>query len=419
MSEIITSADAAYALELIKTICAQAGPGVPGSSQERQRAEIIKKELASHLGSENVQVEEFDLAPEAFLSSQLISTLFMLLAALLNRFGGQIPRFPPWAAASCALILSAGAILIFILEFIFGFELLDPMFKKGKSINVVGSLRRPGTKAVNRLLILSGHHDSAYEFTWLRFTGYGFFFLNVTWMLALAVVLGMNMIQLAGLSIGSAGLVRTGTLGWLLAAYPIVPSILYAAFFTRGRKNGGSVPGAADNLSACGLVAAMCRFLAQNPDYIPADTEIRFITFGSEEAGARGSRRYVARHLDELKRLDARQLNFETIAHPEVAILTSEANGTVSNAPELVKSVSAAAQRAGVPYAVKAATLGTGSDAAPFSRAGLKATTLIGFTIRQMVAFYHQERDTPEVLAEEPLFNVLKLALEWIRSGGE
>ena len=93
----------------------------------------------------------------------------------------------------------------------------------------------------------------------------------------------------------------------------------------------------------------------------------------------RGSRRYVQRHLDELKRLDVRLLNYETIAHPEIAILTSETNGTVKNSPEMVKSVVAAAQRAGVPYKVQPATLGTANDAGPFSRAGLKATTLLGF----------------------------------------
>jgi len=91
----------------------------------------------------------------------------------------------------------------------------------------------------------------------------------------------------------------------------------------------------------------------------------------------------------------------------------------VKNAPEMVKSVVAAAERAGVPYRVQPATLGTGSDAGPFSRAGLKATTLIGFRMPQMVRFYHQKWDTPEVLTLEPLLNVLKLTFEWVRNGGE
>ena len=180
------------------------------------------------------------------------------------------------------------------------------------------------------------------------------------------------------------------------------------------------MPGAADNLSASALAVTMCRFLVKNPSYIPDNTEIRFISFGSEEAGLRGSRRYVARHLEELKRLDARLLNFETVAHPEIGILTTDVNG-VKNAPEMVKSVAAAAERAGVPFKVKPyPTGGGGSDAGSFSQAGLKATTLLPFKVpQQIVAFYHQKWDRPEVLTLEPLLNVLKLTLERVCNGGE
>jgi hypothetical protein len=307
---------------------------------------------------------------------------------------------------------------MYIFEGFFGFELTDPLFKKKQSINVVGTLRKPGTRDVRRLLILSGHHDSAAENTWLRFLGYGFYFLAATWFLGFITMLVMSTIQLAGLIAGNADIVRFGTLGWALLVYPIAPSILFALFLSRGWRNGGIVPGAADNLSGSALAVAMCRFLVKNPAYIPDDTEIRFVSFGSEEAGCRGSRRYVARHLNELKRLDARLLNYETIAHPEPFILTSETNGTVKNSPEMVKAVVAAAERAGVPYKAQSATFGAASDAGPFSRAGLKATTLVGFRMKQQVAFYHQEWDTPEVLTLEPLLNVLKLTLEWVRHGG-
>jgi aminopeptidase YwaD len=163
----------------------------------------------------------------------------------------------------------------------------------------------------------------------------------------------------------------------------------------------------------------MCRFLVNNPSFIPADTEIRFISFGAEEAGLRGSRRYVERHLDELKRLDTYVLNIETIAHPVINIMTAEASGSVKVSPEYITSLAAAAQRAGVLYKLTSPWLGAGSDAAPFSQAGLKATTLLPFLMpQQMIAFYHQKWDCPEILTPEPLLNVLKLALEWVCSGG-
>jgi hypothetical protein len=333
---------------------------------------------------------------------------------------GRFTGVSPWLTATAALTFSIIAPLPFVFVFVLNYELLDPFFKKRQSVNVIGTLRKPGTKNVKRLLILSGHHDSAPENTWLGFLGYGFIIASATWVIGFITMLAMSIIQMTGIITGNAGIIRIGTLGWVMLAYPIVPAIIFGMFFNRGRKNGGTVPGAADNLSASALTVALCRFLVNNPSYIPADTEIRFISFGSEEAGLRGSRRYVELHLDELKRLDTRLLNFETIAHPEITILNSDVNGTVKNSPEMVKSVVAAAERARVPYEVKSSFIGGGSDAGPFSQAGLKAATLLPFKMpQQMVAFYHQKRDRPEILTIEPLLNVLKLAFEWVRCGGE
>lgn len=416
---MITVDDARYAFDIVKAICTEVGPGLPGTSQERVRAAMIEKELTSHLGAGNVSVEEFTFAPGAFVRGSPIIALSMLIAALLNLSVSRLAGVWPWLAAIAALALSIISPLLFLLEFFFSFELTDRFFKKARSVNVIGALRKPGAMRVRRLLILSGHHDSAPENTWLRFLKYGFLIFSATWFIGFIVMLVMSLIQITGLITSSADLVHAGTLGWVLLAYPVAPSIVYALFLSRGWKGGGTVPGAADNLSACAVAVAMCRFLVKNPSYVPDDAEIRFVSFGSEEAGCRGSRRYVARHLDELRRLDVRQLNYETIAHPETVILTSETNGTVKVSPEMVNGVVAAAERAGVPYKVQPATLGTGGDAGPFSRAGLKATTLVGFGMREMVAFYHQKWDTPEVLTMEPLLNVLKLTLEWVRNGGE
>lgn len=421
MPETITDEDAQYAYELVERICTQVGPGLPGSSQERERATIIGREMGVYLGAENVVVEEFSLAPGAFLGSLPISGLLLLAAFLTNIAVGRFSGVSSWVTAVSALALSILAILPFLFEYILYVEFIDPIFKKKQSENVIGRLRKPGTEKVNRLLILSGHHDSALENTWIRFLGYGFCVTLPTIILGLFVMLVMNTIQLVGVILGDAGIVRAGTGGWILFAFPIMPAAIFAVFFNMGRKNGGTVPGAADNLSASALAVAMCRFLVKNPAYIPDDTEIRFVSFGSEEAGVRGSRRYVERHLNELKQLDTRMLNYETVTHPEIAILTSDVNGRVRNSLQAVNSVTAAAERSGVPYKVQPYTFGTGaSDAGPFTQAGLKATTLLPFKMpQQIVAFYHQKYDTPEVLSLEPLRNVLKLTLEWVRNGGE
>jgi len=420
MDRTITHEDAQYAYDIVKRICSKVGPGIPGSCQERERAAIIARELEAHLGAGSVVYEEFTFAPGAFLGWIPATALLTLVAALLNISVGRIPGLSPLVTSIAALVLTLILILPIIFEFGLYYEFVDPLFRKKQSVNVIGTLRKPGTESVKRLLILSGHHDSALENTWLRFLGRGFFFVPATLIVGPITMLAMSIMQLAGVVAGNADVIRIGTLGWVLLAYPILPFVIFSAFFNMGRRGGGTVPGAADNLAASALAVTMCRFLVQNPSYIPDETEIRFISFGSEEAGLRGSRRYVERHREELRRLDVRLLNFETVAHPEIIILTSDVNGTVEHSPEMVRSVAAAAERARVPYVVKPGLVGTGgSDAASFSQAGLKATTLMPFKMpQQMLAFYHQKWDTPEVLTMEPLLNVLKLSLEWIRNGG-
>ncbi len=418
MTETITSDDAKYALDFVKKICDEVGPGLPGSPQEKERAAAIEKELKLHLGEGNVVIEEFAVAPNAFIGSVNIEAFFIIVAVLLNITVGRFSGILPWVIAISALVFSTIPLLLFVFEFYFSFELIDSFFGKKQSVNVIGSLRRPGTTDVKRLLILSGHHDSAWENNWLRLPRYGFFIATATVFAGLITMPVMAIVQLTGVVTGNVGITEIGTLSWVLLAYPIVPFIILSLFYNTERKNGGTVPGAADNLSACAIVVAMCRFLVKNPSCIPAETEVRFVTFGSEEAGLRGSRRYVKRHLEELRRLDARLLNLEIVVHPEIGILTSEINGTVKNSIKMVREVVDAANRAGVPYRLRPAFLGVVSDAGPFSRAGIKATTLNSFKVpEQMLAFYHQKKDKPEVLSFEPLLNVLKLSLEWIQGG--
>jgi hypothetical protein len=382
---------------------------------------MIKKEMESFLSSGNVSVEEFTAAPMAFLGSMPVIAFLMLCEVFLNITQGNVLRIPNWAAAAAALVLSILSLLIFIFEYILYYEFTDPFFRKKQSVNVIGTLCRPGTGDVKQLLIISGHHDSALEFTWLRLLKYGFYITIPTILIGIITMLVMSLLQLTTVITDTTGIRNTGMLGTGMLIYPVIPSVILSMFFTHGWKNGGVVPGAADNLSASALILALCRFFTKNPDCIPKDTEIRFISFGSEEAGLRGSKRYVKRHLDELIRMDARLLNLETVAYPEITILTSELNGIVKNSPKMIKSLTSAALRAGVPYRTKPFPIGGGaSDACSFSRAGIKAAALLPFKVpQQMTAFYHQKWDTPKNLTMEPLSNVLKLVHEWVLSSGK
>ncbi len=194
MPEMITERDAQYALDLVKEICTQVGPGLPGSPQERERAGIVQRELEAHLGPGNTEVEEFTLAPGAFLGVYPTSALLTLTAVALNMAAGRLAGASVWISAGAALALAIVAPLLLFFEYVRYEELVDRFFRQKRSINVIGTLRRPGTKNVKRLLILSGHHDSAPENTWIRFLGYGFYITVPTIFVALAAMLVMSII---------------------------------------------------------------------------------------------------------------------------------------------------------------------------------------------------------------------------------
>lgn len=420
MTAAISADDVQYALDLVRRICDEIGPGLPGTPQERARAEIIRQELEAHLGVENVSMEEFAFAPEAFLGSQAVTAVLLSLAAVLFVISGRVSGVPALLTAAAAVLLSFSALAVFIFQFLLAKEWLDPLFRKGVSLNVIGSLRRPGTREVKRLLILSGHHDSAWENNWLRWLGKWFMALSAVFMLGLLGMPLISVFQLFERLNGMAIIAQTGAPDCLIPALLVGPAVIFTLFFQRRGQGGGLVPGAVDNLSACAVTAAMARFLARHPDLIPADTEIRFITFGSEEAGLRGSKRYARRHLDELRRLNARLLNYEMIAHPLVSILSTDQNGFAKTSPAMVESLVKAAGQSGVPYKVQQSGLGTATDAASFLQAGLQAATLIPFKMpEQLAEFYHQCTDTPDKLNPEAMMNVLKVTAEWLEGSVE
>ncbi len=122
-------------------------------------------------------MEEFTLAPGTLLNTYP-GVACMLVAILLNIFGGRIGWISPWIPALLAFLFSLFMPVSFIVEFLLGREVLDWLFPKKTSINVIGRLRHPGSSAIKRQLIISGHHDSAPENTWLRFIGFGFFIFS-------------------------------------------------------------------------------------------------------------------------------------------------------------------------------------------------------------------------------------------------
>lgn len=414
---------------IIQKIIDECGPRMPCSPQEAKGAEIIKKELEETC--DEVQIEPFKCHPRAALGwiriiILLVITsfcLFFLIQLLLELF---------WAYFLSLLssILMFLAILIAWEEFFSYKEFIDPLFKEKDSQNVIGKIKPSGE--IDKIIIFSGHHDSALQFNLLKylkhgyviviFLGLGTFFL---WFLG-SLIFGIITIFAFLLNFTLIYDFFLNFAIWLLIIGAI-PMLFLFFFVTPGNK-ANKVPGAVDNLSAIAIILGVGRYLKNHMELIPANTEIRLISFGCEEAFLRGAYRYVEAHLEELKNYDAECVNLDAIQSIDyIAFSDKEPTTRTIHSEEVVQKLIKAAELVGVK--IKVASLGGGSflekivgligggtDATAFSKSNIKASSITALNLLKIVSFYHQETDTPDKIEKGALENTLKICIGYLLS---
>jgi hypothetical protein len=412
---------------MVQKIIDECGPRMPCSPQEAKAAEIIKKELEQTC--DEVNIETFTCHPRAALGWIKIA-----LVLVLSSFGLflliQIFLYSNWMFIFSILtaFLAFLAVLIAWEEFFSYKEFIDPLFKKKKSQNVIGKIKPNGE--IKKILIFSGHHDSALQFNLLRYLKYGYAIINFIG-LGIMFLWCISSILFVILSIFTFAINLTLLYGtffniaiWLLiiGAIPVISLF----FFVTPGKRANKVPGAVDNLSAVAIILGLGRYLKDHNELIPKHTEVRLISFGSEEAFLRGAFRYVEAHLEELKNNDAECINFDAIQSSDYLTLSDKEPTTRTiHSDEVVKKLMKAAETVSVD--VKIAGLGGGSfienivgligggtDAAAFSKSNVKASTVTGLNLLKMVQFYHQETDTPDQIEKGVLENALKICIGYL-----
>ena len=95
--------------------------------------------------------EDFYCRPGAYRAMFHWPILFYILA---------LPFFFFYPVIS--LILASFVIIILVGNEIYNLEIIDPLFKKQKSTNVIAKIKP--SKEMKNIIILSGHHDSNWEF---------------------------------------------------------------------------------------------------------------------------------------------------------------------------------------------------------------------------------------------------------------
>ncbi len=412
MTSPVEKADLEYACEFIKRVCVEIGPGSPCSAKERARAAVVKTEMEKV--TDEVREEPFVCAPGAFLQWFRFASALGVLSAVCFHLG--LLPFAPLFFTSLGLGITVFIFLILIFEFILGWEFIDGLYPKKPSENIVGILKPKSAAKPKRILMFGGHHDSALKFNYLHYFKNGYYVAEGILIIGVLVFAAGLLLHWLALAFGSP-------LGWLATVlrwytWIVLPVSVFIGFtFTERDKGGGSVPGAIDNLSAVSTLLMIGRVLKRHPEWQPADTEIRLLSFGSEEAGTRGSRAYVRAHEAELRAADAVFVNFESLYDPEIEIFTSDRNGTIRNSPDVVDALVQAAVDVQAPFRVSPFPFaGGGTDTMPFREKGIRAGCLFGMRVpSQMVDFYHQPSDNYDKVNPQALDNALRIALEFIR----
>ena len=136
-------------LDFIKEICEVIGPRL-GTTENEEKAGLRIKEILDKQ-VDKVDMEDFTCHPKGFLEFTKVAW-----------FSGLIGLFLFLWLPLISMILCFYAITTFVFEFLMGKEYVDFLFPKRTGTNVIGKMSPE--KEAKKIVIISGHHDSAYEF---------------------------------------------------------------------------------------------------------------------------------------------------------------------------------------------------------------------------------------------------------------
>lgn len=389
-----------YAIKNIKKVCKDHGPRPVGSEAEKNAQLHMQKELES--SCDTVTREEYKCSDKAFMSWVPLGAVLLLFSTLMFTLGIPI----------ASLAASAVTLFIILAEFIFYKPVLDIFFPKKTSGNVIGVRKASGE--TKKRIILAGHTDSAYEWTYTYHGGHAAV-LTIILTAIVAVLLGIGG-SIYAIVAGADGIVWTGdNLAVKIIAvvtYITVPVIAAAIVFTNYKR---PVMGANDDLSGCFVSAAVVKFLAAN-DIRFENTEVVVAMVGGEEAGLRGTKAFMKAHAEEYKNekdVETIFIALDTIReHEFMAIYDKDMTGMVKNDKRVAKLIQTSAKNVGYDVPIKAIELGS-TDAAAASQAGIPASAFTAMDPAP-ARYYHTRLDTEDNLDPKSLEIGLKIALETV-----
>lgn len=371
-----------YMVDGIRYVCENFKKRAPGTESERNAQAFIRDELSKY--SDEVEMEDFDLHPKAFMGFIPIAGFMIIVSVILFWFHNPV-------CSIIALILDIVSILMFSTQFLTYRSVFDFLFPKSVSRNVMA--RRKPTGEVKRRIIFCGHADAAHEWTYSYHGGMpALLTVGVGAVVSMFVVTIVNVLSVAGFFASHAS--------WVMPINIImgitIPFCIGIIFFINWRI---IVDGANDNLTACYVAMAVLKEMDE-ADLRFENTEVCCLISGSEEAGLRGAKAYARRHKDELLETESVVVAMDTLREIEqMQVYTKGCTGTVRDSEAVGDLIHEAGVNVGID--MPRAELYPGAiDAEGFSMYGLTAAGFCGVN-HEARRYYHTREDTADNISPE------------------
>lgn len=390
-----------YTIKSVKNVCKTCGPRIVGSESDAKAREYFKNDLDKWC--DETIVEPLKASDKAFMSWVPIGASLLILSAVAFMLG----------FGAIALGLTVITLFFIVGEFIFYKPVLDIFFKKKDTANVIGIRKAAGE--TKKRIILSGHTDSAFEWTYTYHGGRkAVLTIIISAILGVVLTIGAAVYSIVTDSYFSFNFVFTGdnlvAKIICIVMLALVPFYIAALFFCNYKR---PVTGANDDLTGCFISCAVAKFLSDN-DIRFENTEVQVLLAAGEEAGLRGAKAYGKAHAKEIKEsgIETVFVGFDTVRDFDFkTIYEKDMTGVVKNDPRVVKLIKEGSEIAGYDD-VSIETIDLGStDAAAMSQAGIPAASFVAMD-PSPARYYHTRLDTEENLDLKTVEAGVKIALE-------
>jgi hypothetical protein len=385
-----------YTVREIKKVCKEIGPRPAGSESEKKAQEYIVEQMKTC--ADEVTMEPFKLAPNAFMSFIKICGTFLLFAVAFSIIGG-LAAIPALQFVSVAL--TAISFVCLIMEFLMYKPFYDALFPKKTSHNVIGVKKATGE--LKQRIIFSGHVDSSFEWTYTHLGGS--VLLYICGIYAVVSLIGVCLINIFdAFNVFADGTTIDTVLFWAQLAF--APGGIVAICFVNFKR---CVEGANDNLTGTFGSIAILKYLKDN-DINFEHTEVIAMSAGSEESGLRGSKAYMKAHKGEFDDVPTVFIGLETFRdYEDIAIYQRDMTGTVKMDSGCCTLMKKAGLEAGLDLPYSSVYMGA-SDAAAVQQAGMPAVTLAAMNPGPP-RYYHTRGDVGDNMIPKTVEKCLEIAL--------